>query len=253
MRAMHDSAEHILVVDDDQSVLEALSAGLGFTYVVHTAATGEEACDVLQCQPIAAIVLDVVLGSEDGLDLIGRFRAIYKGPILILTGHSTEELAIRAVRAGADGYLKKPVNLQELHAALCRMMNGTDSPNYSVAKACYLLMENIDRKHTTATLAKAVGLSRRQLYRQFFEVVGKTPGRYLTGMRLQRAVELLCSTGMAIKQIACQVGYASGVAFNRAFKRLYGIAPSAFRAGQRDLGAQKGKEARGQGADGKNS
>jgi DNA-binding response OmpR family regulator len=114
------------VVDDDPSIHEALTAALGHLYVVHAAATGAEACAILGSQPIAAIILDAILRDEHGLDLVEQFRALAPLPILLLTGHSSEDLAIRALRAKVDDYLKKPPALTELYAALGRLVPRTD-------------------------------------------------------------------------------------------------------------------------------
>jgi DNA-binding response OmpR family regulator len=128
---MRDSASHILIVDDDPSIIEALTAGLTGPYVVHGAGTGEEACAILQSHPVAAVILDAVLGHEHGLDLIERFRAISPVPVLLLTGYGSEELIVLALRAKVTDYLRKPVNLRELQEALARVLNeqaGTPDP-----------------------------------------------------------------------------------------------------------------------------
>jgi len=57
---------HLLVADDEAPIREALATALGVDYVVHTVATGEDACSILRAQPIAAIILDAVLEGEDG-------------------------------------------------------------------------------------------------------------------------------------------------------------------------------------------
>src|SRR5512139_1148780 len=90
---------HILVVDDDASVREALGAALAPEYIVHAVETGDEACALLSRQPVAAIILDAILGKEHGLDGVPRLRRASHAPILLLTGHSNEDLAIRAVWA----------------------------------------------------------------------------------------------------------------------------------------------------------
>lgn len=117
---------HILVVDDDVGILALLAAELVDTYVVHIAATGGQAFAILREHPIAAIVLDVVLGAESGLDLIGKFRVISKAPILILTGHGSEEVAVRALRAQANDYMRKPMSMQELRNVLARLIHEAD-------------------------------------------------------------------------------------------------------------------------------
>src|SRR5512137_1633970 len=109
---------HILVVDDDASVREALEAALAPEYIVHAVATSGEACALLARQPVAAIILDAILGDEHGLDGVPRLRKASHAPILVLTGHSNEDLAIRAVWANVDGYLKKPIGVQDVRAAI---------------------------------------------------------------------------------------------------------------------------------------
>ncbi len=59
---------HVLVVDDDPGVREALEATLAPEYIVHTAATGDEACAILLRHPVSAIILDAILKHEHGLN-----------------------------------------------------------------------------------------------------------------------------------------------------------------------------------------
>ncbi len=112
----------ILVVDDDPAVREALAAGLAGGYTVYSAASGAEACAWLRAQSVAAIVLDEYLGAENGLALLPHLRALSLARILVLTGRSSEARAIQALRAGVDDYVKKPVGLPELLAAVDRLV-----------------------------------------------------------------------------------------------------------------------------------
>ena len=72
---------HILVVDDDASVREALRAALADRYCVHAAASGADACAILRAHPVAAIILDAVLREEHGLDMVPKFREMSRAPI----------------------------------------------------------------------------------------------------------------------------------------------------------------------------
>jgi CheY-like chemotaxis protein len=118
---------HLLVVDDEACIREALTAALGATYVVHAAASGAEACALLTAHPIACIILDVQLGEEHGLDLIPHFRTRSAAPILVLTGYSCEAVLLRGLREKVEEYLKKPVNLTELQTAVHRLVPQTDT------------------------------------------------------------------------------------------------------------------------------
>ena len=223
---MRGVVPHILVVDDDATIREALTAALEGMYVVHGAASGDQACAFLRRQPISVIVLDVLLGPESGINLIDRFRVLSQAPILILTGHGTEEVAAYALRAGANDYLKKPVNVLELRAAIARVMEPKTRPSDAASRARHLMTEHPDRPYTTGRLAKDVGLSDRQLRRRFHDTYGKTPRRYLAEVRLRRAVELLLTTELGIEQIARATGYQNVAAFDRIFKRAFGVTPS---------------------------
>lgn len=227
---MPELLSHVLVVDDDPSIPEALAAALKGVYTVHSASTGDQACALLRKHPVAAIVLDAILGREHGLDLIARFRALSQAPILILTGHSTEALAIRALRAKVDGYLKKPVGIEELRKTLARLIAPAPPTPDALERGRRHLEQHLERTHSTEALARLAGLSERQLFRQFREIHGKTPRRYLTEVRMQRAADLLRTTRLGVEQVAQAVGYQNPAAFDRAFKRAFGVTPSEWRA-----------------------
>jgi AraC-like DNA-binding protein len=82
-------------------------------------------------------------------------------------------------------------------------------------------------------LAREVGASRASLAERFHHFVGVPPMQYLARWRMQLAASLLSGTNLGIAQIAERVGYGSEAALSRAFKRLVGVAPSAWRDGLR--------------------
>jgi len=221
---------HILVVDDEPAIIVALTTALKDTYSVHGAATGDEALACLRSQPIAAIILDAVLDREFGLSLVERFRTVSPAPIIVLTGHSSEELAIRALRVGVDDYLRKPPNMKELRATLVRVITAHEQGPAPAERARQYLLTHADRPFTTARLAREVGMSERNLCRQFVETYGMTPRRFLTRVRLERAAELLRTTNLGIEQVAHTVGYPRPITFYKLFKRAFGLAPSEWRA-----------------------
>jgi len=221
---------HLLVVDDEACVREALTAALGATYVIHVAASGAEACAILEAHPIAGIILDVQLGGEHGLELIPRFRTLSDAPILVLTGHSTEDLAIQAVDAQVAKYLKKPPAVPDLLAALRRLVPQTDSVTDLAERARRYLDAHLATPLRVADLARQFGVSPMHLHRCFRTATGKTPGRYLTEIRMEHAARLLRTTPLGIEGIATATGYPSSTSFGRLFRRWFGLAPSAYRA-----------------------
>jgi AraC-like DNA-binding protein len=80
-------------------------------------------------------------------------------------------------------------------------------------------------------LAREVGLSRSVLAERFHHYVGVPPMNYLARWRMQLAATLLSGTNLSLAEVAERVGYGSEAALSRAFKRLVGVAPSAWREG----------------------
>jgi YesN/AraC family two-component response regulator len=223
----------LLVVDDDPAIREALSAALTPQYVVHGAATGREALALLQSQPVSGIILDAVLDGEHGLDLVAPFRVRSDAPILLLTGHGSEALAARAVRARVDDYLKKPVSLPALSEALDRLaprdLAAADLPHI----VRWHLEAHLGTGIRLRELASRLQVTEAHLCRRFRQAYGRTPRQYLRAARIQRAARLLHETARSVKEIARAVGFPSLVTFRRCFTRAVGQSPLAFRAAAR--------------------
>jgi AraC-like DNA-binding protein len=98
-----------------------------------------------------------------------------------------------------------------------------------VGKALALLHRQPAHPWTIATLANEVGISRSVLAERFRRYLSETPIAYLTRWRLQLGAQMLKSTSSSVAQIAAEVGYESEPAFNRAFKREFGLPPARFR------------------------
>jgi DNA-binding NtrC family response regulator len=110
----------ILVVDDEPAEREGLARLVGqWGYDVETAASGEEALDLVETQHPAVVVTDLVLPEMDGLTLLQKLRETGRPPIVLLvTGHGTVETAVEAMRHGAFDYLTKPVDTTRLQVLL---------------------------------------------------------------------------------------------------------------------------------------
>jgi len=98
-----------------------------------------------------------------------------------------------------------------------------------VGRALALLHERPAHRWTVDQLAKEVGLSRSALSERFAELIGTPPMQYLTRWRTSLAARQLKETQASILRIAGDVGYESEAAFNRAFKREFGLPPAAWR------------------------
>ena len=102
-----------------------------------------------------------------------------------------------------------------------------------VGRALALLHRNPAQPWTIAELAREAGLSRSVLAERFRHYLGEPPMSYLTRWRLQLGAHMLKSSSRSVGEIASEVGYESEAAFNRAFKREYGLPPARFRTESR--------------------
>jgi AraC family transcriptional regulator, alkane utilization regulator len=98
-----------------------------------------------------------------------------------------------------------------------------------VGRALALLHERPAHRWTVDQLAKKVGLSRSALGERFNELIGSPPMQYLARWRTSLAARALRETKASIVRVAEDVGYESEAAFNRAFKREFGLPPAAWR------------------------
>jgi AraC-like DNA-binding protein len=101
-----------------------------------------------------------------------------------------------------------------------------------VSKALALIHEDPARAWTVDALADAIALSRSAFYERFTELIGQPPMQYVTNWRMQAAANLLRQSSASVASIALDVGYESEAAFARAFKRLVGSPPAAWRRNQ---------------------
>jgi AraC-like DNA-binding protein len=102
-----------------------------------------------------------------------------------------------------------------------------------VGKAIGLMHERPAEPWTIDELGRQVGLSRSALHERFVELVGQPPMQYLTNWRMQRGAALLRDGDATVATVALEVGYDSEAAFARAFKRMVGKPPAAWRRAQR--------------------
>jgi len=119
----------ILIVEDEPDLLASLARALREEgYAVDTAGNGEDGLFNAEENPYDAIVLDVMLPKIDGWELLARLRKKKKTPVLMLTARDQSRDRVRGLDTGADDYVVKPFDLDELLArlrALIRRTTGT--------------------------------------------------------------------------------------------------------------------------------
>jgi two-component system nitrogen regulation response regulator NtrX len=109
--------EHILIVDDEESIRRSLAGILadeGFETI--TARDGDHALGLLRHEPLPALVLlDIAMPGRDGMEVLEEVHAIAPElPVIMMSGHGTIETAVRATKLGAYDFIEKPLSLEKL-------------------------------------------------------------------------------------------------------------------------------------------
>lgn len=123
---------HLLIVEDDELLRDGLSAQLALAgHRIHTAQDGEAALDSLKAHAFHGVVLDLGLPKINGLEVLRRLRQSLPAlPVLILTARDGVEDRVAGLNAGADDYLTKPFNGEELVARLQSMLRRASLPAF---------------------------------------------------------------------------------------------------------------------------
>jgi len=137
----------ILVVDDEQPLREALERALKVeNYEVETLENGALALERMKNagNEIDAIVLDVLMPGIDGLEVCRRLRAAGdKTPVLMLTARVEVEDRVAGLDAGADDYVTKPFDLEELLARQRALLRRAGSPSDQVLRFADLVLDPV--------------------------------------------------------------------------------------------------------------
>jgi two-component system KDP operon response regulator KdpE len=112
-----DLQRNILVVDDESQITRVLRTALsGHGYNVRTAGDGDEALEVMRQWTPDLVITDLSMPNMGGLELCRRIRAKSALPIIVLSVRGEEQPKVEALDSGADDYVTKPFNMNELVA-----------------------------------------------------------------------------------------------------------------------------------------
>jgi two-component system KDP operon response regulator KdpE len=179
------SSPRVLVVDDEPQILRALQMKLrGAGYSVETAATAQEALMKAGMRPPEAIVLDLLLPDGRGTDVCRELRRWNSAPILVLSAVGEEKEKIEALDAGADDYVTKPFNGDELLARLrAALRRAAPSPDPVVAVGD--LRIDLDKRAVTMA-GEPVSLT--PIEYDLLRLLAENQGKLLTHPMILRAI-----------------------------------------------------------------
>lgn len=158
---MTPSGPRLLVVDDEPTITELVSAALRYEgFAVDVAATGREALARIADRHPALVVLDVMLPDLDGFEVVRRLRADGVAvPVVFLTAKDATEDKVGGLRLGGDDYLTKPFSLEELTARVRAVLRraGSDGPGSNLL--CFADLELDDETYEVRRDGEPISLT----------------------------------------------------------------------------------------------
>ncbi len=241
----------VLIVDDDASLLEALTTALAPPLRVLTATTGRAACSILDRETVDLALIDYVLPDISGLALLRTVQKLCPElPIILITGFGSEDVAVEAFRCGVRDYIKKPFTISELVARFGRALSlatpgqgaqSADPPsadaaapsssgrNKNLERAIRFVDAHLSEEILLDRVAQEAGMSKYHFCRVFKRHLGVTFRKFVASRRIGRAVELLRDGGRSVSEVYLDVGFKNISHFGRVFRQLIGRPPSSYR------------------------
>jgi DNA-binding response OmpR family regulator len=126
----------VLLIDDDPAATDMLEILIkSYPCSVITANSGEDGLMLARSEKPDMIILDLIMLDMDGLDICKALRKFTSTPILMLSALYTPAMVAKALDAGADDYLSKPVTSQVLFAHMKSLMRRQDQPSHDLIAA----------------------------------------------------------------------------------------------------------------------
>ena len=183
----------VLVVDDEPQIVRALRVNLlARSYEVVTATTGRQALDAASREHPDLILLDLGLPDIDGVDVVRALRGWSAVPILILSGRLNTLEKIRALDAGADDYVTKPFNVDELvarvRAVTRRSAAAEEAPVVRIGNVVLDLEVHRVTRVDPSAADEPVEIRLTPTEWHLMEILVRNPGRLVTQRELIRGI-----------------------------------------------------------------
>ncbi len=228
--------QRILIVDDDVGIQAVLAVVLRNDFVLDHACSVSDALLRLAAAPPDLLIVAPRLPDLDAAHLVRALRARRPYcPVLIISGAGTPEVVRELMSLGIDGYLRKPLRIDNLLERLTVLLNvrqpvvGPRRLNPRVSKAIQYLSAQGTRVPTVRELAQETGVSVSHLGHVFSLDTGMSVKEFLVRIRVELAKGLLRSSDHKLAAIAAELGFCDASHLSRVFRHRTGHRPGDFR------------------------
>jgi DNA-binding response OmpR family regulator/two-component sensor histidine kinase len=243
----------VLIVEDNADMRDYIRKTLSDRYNILEARDGKTGLDLAQQSIPDLIISDVMMPQMDGFQLCSLLKTnklTSHIPVILLTAKADRESRLSGRETGADDYLSKPFDVDELrlivmnHIEERRKLRERFSRQITLEpieitissldekfleKVLAIIEQHMDDEHFSIDeLSREAGFSNMQFYRKIKGLSGQTPSEFLRTIRLKRAAALLAKNSDNVTQIAYSVGFKSLSYFNKCFKEQFGVTPGQY-------------------------
>lgn len=245
----------VLLVEDNPDLRVYLKEQLVNHYQILEAVHGKQGLDLAIAHIPDLVLTDVMMPEMNGMELCQMLKTDERTshvPVVMLTARSDQQDKISGLSTGADAYLTKPFDAEELQIVVHNLIEqrrklrekfaadfgaspATAPPLDFVSPAEDAFLKKVtaavkarldDENFSIENLGKAVGMSRSQLHRKLKAITDQSPSVFVRTLRLQHAYHLLQQRAGNISEVAFQVGIPNLAYFSRSFSEQYGFPPS---------------------------
>lgn len=249
----------ILIVEDNEELMELMESVFKKNYQVVTAKNGQEALRIFDKENvnIDLIISDVMMPEMNGLELCRTIKSNIETshiPIILLTARSTPEDRIECYKAGANGYISKPFELNVLKARIHNFLQektfkqrqfmidkhinlstlSCQSLDEQFLKRAVVIIEShlSNSELDVESIARELNLSKTTFYRKVKTVTGLTPLDFIRNIQLKHACNMLSNPDLNVFEVAYSVGFSDPKYFTKCFKKAFDITPSEYQRQQ---------------------
>ena len=240
----------VLLVEDNAALRQLLRLTLQKDYRTAEATDGSEGLAAARRLHPDLVISDVAMPKMDGYQLVEAIKQdveVSHIPIILLTARAASEDRIDGLRIGADAYLTKPFNHNELLARVDNLLESRKLLRQRYATSIALKPEEVttttadsdflqrcmqaveaqlsNEKFRVADLATQVNMSPASLNRKLRSLLDQSTNQFIQSVRLQRAHDLLITSAVTVAEVGHATGFSSTTYFVKVYREKYGETP----------------------------
>jgi signal transduction histidine kinase/ligand-binding sensor domain-containing protein/DNA-binding response OmpR family regulator len=244
----------VLVVEDHPELRKFIKGELDEIYDIIEAQDGKEGYELAEKLIPDLIISDIMMPVMDGNTLCRNIKTDIKTshiPVILLTAKASLDDKLEGLDTGADDYLIKPFNSNELRSRIKNLITLRQqlrekfrtemiikpaevviNPNQKtfIEKLTGIIENHIDNeKFSIEMLCDEIGMSRTQLHRKIKALTNQSTTEFIRNIRLQRAAELIRKDVGNMAEISYMVGFNSQAYFTKSFQDLFGCTPTDYK------------------------